>query len=136
MNRNAIVVAAALLVPGAAHAEFQTKHSARSYTTVRSAATEPLTVGFVLAKINDLYMTGFRRCYTKALSADPTLQGKVLLTFTVHATGRVSGVVEGVSPRVETCLTSQLAKWRFPGRRNDRGGATSETFRLGLVLRR
>ncbi len=135
MNRNTILVAAALLVPGAAHAEFQTKQSTRSYMPARSATTEPLTVGVVLAKINNLYLTGFRRCYIKALSADPNVEGKVVVTFTVHATGRVSGVVKGVSPRVDACLISQLVKWRFPSPRNDRGGATSETFRLGLVLR-
>src|SRR5689334_10842398 len=116
-------IIAALLVPALAHADVrtQTKH-------------ELLTVDGMLAKINSTYMQGMQRCYVKALSQDASLEGQVTIVFTVNPWGRVSGTAAGIAPKVDSCLTSQLASWRFPSPRDGKDKPSSATFKINLNL--
>lgn len=62
--------------------------------------------------------SGFKHCYEKALAQDPTLEGKVTLTFTIDESGKVSEAGVGTSTlgdaEVETCMVNRLKKMRFP----------------------
>ena len=51
--------------------------------TVHTDETTTLTPDVIIARIKALYLAGLERCYRKALVADPSLTGKVALTFTV-----------------------------------------------------
>jgi len=122
----------ALLVPSVAHAEFI---AAKKPTEARpSTKAEALTVDGMLAKINSTYMQGMQRCYVKGLSQDNGLEGQATIVFTVNPWGRVSGTVSGIAPKVDACLTSQLASWRFPAARDAKDRPTAATFKLNVQL--
>lgn len=122
-----LILVAALLAPGLAHAEFK--------KTTKSVAPS-LTIEGMLDKINSVYMSGMQRCYVKGLSRDPSLRGKVTIVFTINPWGRVTGTVTGIAPQVDSCLTSQVGTWRFPSARDPKGIATEASFKLNLLLRR
>lgn len=79
-------------------------------------------LGSVEAAVIKAVMTrnasGFKHCYEKALAQDPTLEGKVTLTFTIDASGKVSEAGVGTSTlgdaEVEKCMVNRLKKMRFP----------------------
>ena len=144
MFRNAVITAAlvAAAVPATAHAEFAVQRNEEIRPSAKrvklpARATEQtprLSIEDMLGKINGVYMGGLRRCYTKALSMDPTAGGKVMVTFTINPWGRVTADVDGVSEMVESCVTSQARQWRFEIPRDANGKATQETFRVDLML--
>lgn len=119
---NKLLILAALSVPTAAHAEFR----------AAPAASEPLTVDAMLAKIQSSYMSRMRRCYNKGLARNPALTGKVTVTFTVNRYGRVDGEATGIAPKVDACLTSAISTWRFP----TTSSRKEATFRISLSLTR
>lgn len=139
-----VVVVAAALLPTVAHAEFATPKETLEVRApsvkrakplpVRTAMTPRLSVEDVLTKINNIYMTGLRRCYEKALAIDPSISGKVSLTFTINAMGHVSPDVDGSANGVNACVTSLASRWRFEAPRDDNGLPSEETFRISLVL--
>lgn len=89
-----------------------------------------LSVDNVMAKINTVYMTGLQRCYRKSLKAEPTVSGKVTLTFTVDVKGHVLSDLEGLTPVFDSCLTHMISTWRFP----HVSEPAEATFKLSLML--
>ena len=121
---------ASLLVPTVAHAEFMAKPKSDIRPQAQRLVTEPLTVDYILDKINRTYMPRMRRCYDKALAQDPTLAGKVTLTFTVNSYGSVDGTAAGIAPRIDACLTAAVGTWRF----RTATARKPATFRLAIQL--
>jgi len=135
MLRNLLIVAA-LLVPALAHAEFIKKASSDVRTpSSAKVAAETLSVEGMLAKINSTYMLGMQRCYVKGLSQDNSLAGTVTVVFTVNPWGRVTGMVTGIAPKVDACLSNQLTTWRFPSPRDAKDRPKAATFKINLLLR-
>jgi hypothetical protein len=125
-----IILLASLLVPGAAHAEFMVRKASDVRAPGIKLPAEPLTVEYILDKVQRTYMPRLRRCYNKGLANDPTLAGTATLTFTVNPYGRVDGTATGIARRVDACLTAALATWRF----RTTTARKPATFRLSLQL--
>lgn len=136
MMKPAVVAATLALLTSAAAAEIQTRKAPVRQSRVAAveatadAMNAALTVDDMVDKINKSYMPGLRRCYTKALKQDPTLKGKVTLTFSISSFGNVSGEADGISRQVDACVETQLKRWNF-GRPTDRREAN---YRISLVL--
>ena len=126
-----LLTIAALCFPSVAHAELLVKKSSEARP---SAKVETLSVDGMLAKINTTYMQGMQRCYIKGLSQDNGLEGQATIVFTVNSWGRVTGTVSGIAPKVDACLTNQLATWRFPAARDHKDRPTVATFKLNVQL--
>jgi hypothetical protein len=89
----------------------------------------------VLERINALYMTGLERCYHKSLVGDAKLGGRVSLSFTIDDAGHViDPEASGVAAEVDHCISSLMAKWRFPIPRDGKGEPTDTTFHVTLAL--
>jgi hypothetical protein len=95
-----------------------------------AAMNAALTVDTMVDKINTTYIRGLRRCYNKGLAIDPSIRGKVTLTFSINSYGNVSGQATGISTQVDNCVASLIKTWRF-GRPTDRREAN---YRISLVL--
>lgn len=89
-------------------------------------ATGTLSKEQILATIN-AHLGTIRRCYEKALIADPALQGKVVVTFRIDPTGRVQNAraVSSTVPAIDACVVAEVAAMHFPP---PTGGAVSVTF--------
>ena len=52
--------------------------------------------------------TGFKSCYNKGLSADPKMEGRIVLSIKVTPEGNIDSVTKlggaGLSPEVEACI--------------------------------
>nr|MCH9685594.1 TonB family protein [Deltaproteobacteria bacterium] len=76
-----------------------------------------------------------RACYNEGLEEDPTLQGRVVVQFTVASDGHVPGatITETTMPDtpVGPCIVRAVEKWRFPKPPN--GGNAVVTFPFVLV---
>jgi hypothetical protein len=147
-----LLVAASLLAPTVAHAEYAAprrpiefklgvakakpskapaKAELASKEEIAIAAEQPmLTVDHVMSKINTVYMTGLRRCYTKSLKTEPETSGKVTLTFTVDVKGHVLSDLDGLTPVFDNCLTNMISTWRFP----HASEPAEATFKISLML--
>ena len=70
---------------------------------------------------------GIQRCYERQLRNNPTLRGRVSVTFTVTGSGRVSGAraASSFDPTVGTCVASVVSRLRFP---EPEGGAVAFAF--------
>lgn len=58
-----------------------------------------------------------RNCYERALKANNTLQGRLMVRLTVGVTGAVNNVTVGGTLRdasVNACVRNLAASWRFP----------------------
>jgi hypothetical protein len=87
----------------------------------------------VVFAINDRYGAGLSRCYRKGLAGDPSLSGRVRLTFAVEGSGQVVfPVAEGVDATVDTCIETTMRGWRFATSHIDADGSL---FTLTLALR-
>ena len=94
-----------------------------------------LTPDIVLSKIQSAYMAGLKRCYKEYLKKDASARGKVQLDLTVNETGRtVKGKASGFASDVDSCISSQMASWRFPVPKDKDGDATEASFRISLQL--
>jgi hypothetical protein len=94
-----------------------------------------LTPDVVLSKIQSVYMSQIKRCYTNYLKKDATARGKIGLAFTVNETGRaVSTGASGMNPEVDGCVSSLMVTWRFPVPKDKDGDATSANFKITLQL--
>lgn len=64
------------------------------------------------------HMNEIRFCYEKALAAQPTLEGRVTVQFTIDTDGSVSqSIVQSSTlkhPPTETCITDAVKLWQFP----------------------
>ncbi len=62
--------------------------------------------------------TQFRYCYDKQLARDSSLQGRVVVRFTIESTGLVSNVVVQSTTvenaELETCLVRIFSRMQFP----------------------
>ncbi|HEY1558730.1 MAG TPA: OmpA family protein [Kofleriaceae bacterium] len=69
----------------------------------------------IIRRIDILYQSGLARCYRKAQRDNPGLAGKVSLTFTIDADGRVlDPAAEGVDDDLDTCIRDRMGYWQFP----------------------
>jgi hypothetical protein len=94
-----------------------------------------LTVDLALAKIQNMYMTGIKRCYRSFLQKDATARGKVKLRITVNEAGRsVGGRASGFAAEIDACVTSLMASWRFPMPKDADGDPTEASFEIDLQL--
>jgi hypothetical protein len=94
-----------------------------------------LTPDAVVDKIRTAYYAGLERCYHKAQVVDPTLSGKIALTFTVESHGRVTDPeASGVTAQVDSCIQSQMASWHFPAPRTKTGEPTDASYKISLAL--
>jgi hypothetical protein len=59
---------------------------------------------------------GIQRCYERQLRNDPTLRGRIGVTFTVTGAGTVSGAraTDAFDPTVGTCVAGVISRLRFP----------------------
>ena len=95
-----------------------------------------LLPGDVTDRINAAYQPGLQRCYRLALAGDATLAGKVLLAFSVDATGHVEDVdATGASSELSGCIEKQMSGWHFGIPRDAKGEPTEASFRVSLALR-
>jgi hypothetical protein len=106
-----------------------------SISSKRTNDESSLTADGALAKIQMAYMAGIKRCYKNGLKADPTMRGRLTLTFGVDESGRVVNPrATGFAATVDECITRMMASWRFPIPKDKDGEATSATFEYGLNL--
>jgi hypothetical protein len=75
---------------------------------------DPALIRTVMAR----NMNGIRYCYGRALMADPTLQGKVTVSFVIGTSGTVvsASVRESTfpDPAVPSCLSARILRLSFP----------------------
>lgn len=94
-----------------------------------------LTVQMVLDKINTVYMPGLQRCYKKGLVEDATLSGKITMAFTVTERGGLDEQsANGVSSKVDSCVTDLMSSWHFPIPKDKDGDPAEQSFKLSLQL--
>jgi hypothetical protein len=68
----------------------------------------------VVTKIRTTYMGGLQRCYKKALGPQPTLAGKVTLSFELSEKGKVGDrTARGVDDGFEDCVEGLMTRWSF-----------------------
>ncbi len=81
--------------------------------TVKGSLDKDIIRRIVRAHINEV-----RSCYSKALSKDPTLEGKVVVDFTIGSDGEVTA--SSISSTtlsdkdVGTCIAGAAKRWKFP----------------------
>ena len=72
----------------------------------------------VIAKYIESNLGQVRYCYERQLAANPDIYGKVLIKFTIGATGKVVSQKVGTttlkSAMVEGCILRRISKWKFP----------------------
>ena len=89
----------------------------------------------IIVKIQSDYMPGLMRCYQQGLRGDPSLRGKVAVTFTVTETGKVTDpTARGMTSEVDACITAQMATWRFAAPKDKDGDPTDLDLSLSLAL--
>jgi Ca-activated chloride channel family protein len=81
--------------------------------TVRGSLDKEIIRRIIRRHINEV-----RFCYEKELLTRPALAGRVLIQFTIAASGDViASVVQSTtlgSPRAETCMVTAVKRWQFP----------------------
>jgi len=75
-------------------------------------------------------MTGLQYCYRKGLANDPTLTGKVMLTFRVEADGRVQSQ-QDMTSQLDGCLSRIMGSWKF----SPPSSTADSSYRISLVLK-
>lgn len=97
---------------GAAHARSETR-VVPGKTTV-SGSCERAVVGKAVAR----HASEVRYCYEVELNRQPSLAGKVSVSFTIDPAGAVSDatVLQSTlsSPGVEQCILARVRRWKFP----------------------
>jgi TonB family protein len=82
-----------------------------------------------LAEVINLHLQAVRGCYERALLKAPALTGKLVVEWTVTASGRVTGAkVKSKtldSAQVESCVLQQIVSWQFP---KPEGGPVQVTY--------
>jgi TonB family protein len=77
----------------------------------------------IIRRIVRRHVNEVRYCYEQALSAHPSLEGRLVVQFTIAPTGRVLAAVLSTSslgaPAVEACVVTAVKRWEFP---EPRGG--------------
>jgi len=94
-----------------------------------------LTPDVVLSKIQSVYMSQIKRCYTTFLKKDASARGKVTLKLTVNETGRaVQTGANGFAGEVDECIGNLMSSWRFPVPKDKDNEATTASFAITLQL--
>ncbi|AEI62359.1 AgmX/PglI C-terminal domain-containing protein [Corallococcus macrosporus] len=98
--------------------------------TARSIASTQGTVDReAVARVINSHLNEVHGCYERGLLKDPGLAGKVVLEWTIGASGRVvaaktkSSTLRNAS--VESCILSRLKSWKFPA---PKGGVVIITY--------
>jgi hypothetical protein len=103
--------------------------------TVKPEQSTTLTAAAVLDRIQSTYLAGLQRCYRLGLAQDATLSGRVSISFTVDERGQVTDPdADGLSSQVESCISEQMTRWRFPAPRDKAGATTDAAFSVSLAL--
>lgn len=103
--------------------------------TVKPEQTTTLTPAAVLDIIQSTYLAGLQRCYRLGLAQDATLSGRVSISFTVDERGRVTDPdASGLSSQVDSCISDQMTRWRFPVPKDKSGATTDAAFSVSLAL--
>jgi hypothetical protein len=88
----------------------------------------------IVSRITRRHINEVKYCYQKELQANPRLQGRLVIQFTIAATGQVvvSRVLSSTlgNAKVEQCIAMAVRRWLFP-RPRDRG-AVVVTYPLVL----
>ena len=82
----------------------------------------------IIRRIVRRHLNEVKYCYEQALARQPTLDGRLVVQFTIAGTGQVlASVVQSStlgSPAVEMCVVNAVKRWEFPrageGRAGDR----------------
>jgi hypothetical protein len=99
--------------------------------------TTTLTAQMVLDKINGVYMAGLQRCYRLGQNEDASLEGKVILEIPIDEAGHVDDpAASGLTSKVDGCVQTFMATWRFPIPRDKHGTPTSKTFRVSVQMKK
>lgn len=71
-----------------------------------------------IGKVFRMNRSAIQRCYEKALKSNPTLKGKIAVTFMINAKGRVEMVEISddtmKNSSVSSCIKNLVRRWRFP----------------------
>jgi hypothetical protein len=82
----------------------------------------------VLRVIN-AHIHAIQACYERALMSKPGLSGRIAFDWSVNKAGKVTGVRVRSStigsPKVASCISKQIKRWKFP---RPKGGAAKITF--------
>jgi TonB family protein len=72
----------------------------------------------VIRRVVRSHIVDVRRCYNQALVADPSLEGRVVVQFTIGPSGNVPVAVVGESTLgntgVHRCIVNAVERWSFP----------------------
>jgi hypothetical protein len=101
---------------GAGAGALATGHD-RAATQVK--AGEPNVTGdidrAVVKRVVKMHSNQIRYCYEKSLMQNPSLQGKVTVTFTIEKDGKVSAAkAEGVEDNLDRCIEARFKTFEFP----------------------
>jgi TonB family protein len=87
----------------------------------------------VIRRVIRRHIGAVQRCYEQGLAADPTLAGRVVVSFIISPTGAVPAATVSESslsgPRSEAvtaCIVTQVRTWTFPA--PDGGGTVSVNY--------
>ena len=83
----------------------------------------------VIRRVIRLHINEIRFCYEKGLAQNPSIEGRVSVSFRIGASGAVeSSVVREStlkSPDVEACIAGRVLRWQFP---KPVGGSVGVTY--------
>jgi TonB family protein len=72
----------------------------------------------IIRRIVRRHLNEVRFCYTQALAAHPSLEGRLVVQFTIAPTGQVLASALGSStlgaPAVDSCVVQAVKRWEFP----------------------
>ena len=89
----------------------------------------------ILKRINQVYMSQIKRCYTNYLKKDASARGKVTLAFLINPTGRVTQhSAHGFADEVDSCISNLMGTWRFAIPKDKSGDPTEANFQITLQL--
>jgi TonB family protein len=84
----------------------------------------------VIRRVIRRHINEVRFCYEQELNQRPDLEGRVLVSFIISATGAVQSAAVGNSTinnsRVESCITQAVRRWTFPA--PDGGGVVGVNY--------
>ena len=95
-----------------------------------------LSIDRVMAMIRSRFLGGIVRCHTAELkTGDPAAHGRMLLGFTVTATGNTKSVrVKGLSQRLDSCVERLVTTWRIEVPKDGDGSPTDAEFLVAIDL--
>jgi TonB family protein len=91
----------------------------------------------IIRRIVRRHLNEVRFCYTQALAARPSLEGRLLVQFTIAPTGQVLASALGSStlgaPAVESCVVQAVKRWEFPAPQGGGLAIVSYPFQLSAA---